>query len=206
MNDTQIGQNPQRAKIDLRQRMQDQRDAAPAEQRAEWSRRICEHALATPAYQAAQVVHVFLSIRSEVDTRPLIEHALSHGKRVVLPVFLKSTQETPCTEITSLAEDAFKLTGFGLRVPKVRRPVPLQQIDWVWVPLLAFQVVDGATHRIGYGAGYYDRFLAQVQVPKVGLAFEMQHATAVAQWEIEPHDVPLDFVITEIGRVGGAQN
>ncbi len=201
MNDTHIGLNQQTSKAEMRVQMLARRDAVPAEQRTAWSQRIFERAVALPQYQSAQTVHVFLSIQSEIDTEPLIEHALAHGKRVVLPVFLKSTTETPCTQITSLAGDDFKITRFGLRVPKVRRPVPLAEVDWVWVPLLAFWPVapgehsdSGQMHRLGYGAGFYDRFLTQVQVPKVGLAFEMQRISALP---VEPHDVPLDFVVTE---------
>jgi len=201
MNDTNIDLNQQTSKEEMRVQMLARRDAVPAEQRTAWSQRIFERAVALPLYQSAQTVHVFLSIQSEIHMEPLIEHALAHGKRVVLPVFLKSTTETPCTQITSLAEDDFKITGFGLRVPKVRRPVPLAEVDWVWVPLLAFWPVAlgehldcGPMHRLGYGAGFYDRFLAQVQVPKVGLAFEMQRISALP---VEPHDVPLDFVVTE---------
>ena len=201
MNHTQNGLNQQVAKAELRRQIQARRDATSPEQRAAWSRRIFERAIGLPQYQSAQTVHIFLSIQSEVNTEPLIEHALAHGKRVVLPVFLKRTMETPCTQITSLAEDDFRLTGFGLRVPKVRRLVPLAEVDWVWVPLLAFWPVDdgvsretGPAHRLGYGAGFYDRFLAQIQVPKIGLAFEMQRVDA---FTVEAHDVPLDFVVTE---------
>ena len=206
MNDMHNGSNQQSPKSETREWMKTQRDAVPAQQRAIWSHQIFERAIGLPGYESAQTVHVFLSIQSEVDTRPLIEHALAHGKRVVLPVFLKNSAETPCTQITSLADEDYQLTGFGLRVPKVKRLVPVAEVDWVWVPLLAFWPVmlsddelatSGPAHRLGYGAGFYDRFLAQIHVPKVGLAFEMQRANG---WPIEPHDVPLDFVMTEGDR------
>ena len=179
----------------LRQRMVALRDATSFEQRHAWSQLICQRAIALPEYQAANVVHCFLSIRSEVNTHPLIEQALAHGKRVVLPVFLRERDETPCTEITSLAEDEFKVTGFGLHVPRVQRRVALSEIDLVFVPLLAFaEVTPNQFYRLGYGAGYYDRFLAHVAAPKVGLGFEMQRIAALP---IEEHDVALEHVVTE---------
>jgi 5-formyltetrahydrofolate cyclo-ligase len=170
------------------------RDEVPAEQRAAWSELICQRAIALPEYQAARVVHCFLSIRTEVNTRPLIEYALAQGKRVVLPVFLHQSEETPCTEITSLADDEFKVTGFGLRVPRVQRRVALSEIELVFVPLLAFAEMEPSQfYRLGYGAGYYDRFLARIAVPKMGLGFAMQR---VAELPVEAHDVALNGVVT----------
>ena len=178
----------------LRQHMGALRDALSTEQRATWSEMIFQHAMALPEYQAARMVHCFLSIRSEVDTRPLIEHALAHGKRVVLPVFLPESEETPCTEISSLADDEFKVTGFGLRVPRVQRRTALTEIELVFVPLLAFaEMVSGQFYRLGYGAGYYDRFLARISAPKIGLGFAMQR---VAELPVEGHDVALNGVVT----------
>jgi 5-formyltetrahydrofolate cyclo-ligase len=179
----------------LRERMTALRDALPSEQRANWSHIICQRATALPEYQTARVVHCFLSIRNEVNTQPLIEHALAHGKRVVLPVFLRNSNETPCTEITSLNDDEFKVTGFGLRVPRVRRWVDLSEIDLVFTPLLAFAEMEpGRFYRLGYGAGFYDRLLSRVTAPKIGLAFAMQH---VATLPVEAHDAALEDVVTE---------
>ena len=182
-------------KPELRERMIALRDELTPEQRAMWSRRICQRAIALPEYQAARVVHCFLSIRSEVDTHTLIEHALAHGKRVVIPVFLRNSEETPCTEISSLAEDEFKLTGFGLRVPRVRRLVALSEVEIVFAPLLAFaEMGPGQFYRLGYGASYYDRFLARMAGPKIGLGFAMQRVDTLP---VEAHDVALDKVVTE---------
>lgn len=181
-------------KPELRLRMVALRDALSPEQRAAWSEVIFQRAMTLPEYQTARVVHCFLSIRTEVDTRPIIEHALAQGKRVVLPVFLRQSEETPCTEITSLADDEFKVTGFGLRVPRVQRGVALSEIDLVFVPLLAFAELEpGQFYRLGYGAGYYDRFLARVPAPKIGLGFAMQRVVTLP---IEAHDVALNGVVT----------
>lgn len=212
------------AKTDIRKRIRTLRDQTPADVRAEWSQRICEKALILSAYHSARTVHVFLSFQSEVNTQPIIEHALANGKRVVVPVFVKDSDETPCSEIKSLDEGEFNFGKWDLRTPKVLRPAPLQEIDLVFAPLVAFAVpaplalaghrrrvgeslqsglssenrlfaTDGFA-RIGYGAGFYDRFLKRIRpgVAKIGLAFSMQRVKAIP---IEPFDVLLDGVITE---------
>jgi 5-formyltetrahydrofolate cyclo-ligase len=199
--------NPQKAAI--RKRVRAARDATSVEQRAMWTRRICEKALALPAYQSSRTIHIFLSFQSEVDTRAIIEDAFTHGKRVAVPVFLKDSNETPCTEILSLSDDQFHFGKWDLRTPRVPRPVPIEAIALVFVPLVAFgdptptpapvgQGHRGRIARIGYGAGYYDAFLARLHpdVPKIGLAFSMQRVDAIP---LEPWDVLLDGVITETG-------
>lgn len=194
------------SKSAIRKRMRALRDAVPAEQRAEWSRRICAQALALPAYATARTIHIFLSFQSEVDMRAIIEAAFAMGKRVVVPVFVKDSDETPCTQIVSLDDDAFTFGKWNMRTPKVLRPMQLDEIDLVFAPLVAYsplpkgeasQPVRGAGWvRVGYGAGYYDRFLARIRadVPKIGMAFAMQRVDAMP---VEPFDVPLDDVITE---------
>ena len=188
----------------LRTRMRALRDAVSAEQRSHWSRRICERAIGLPAYRVARVVHCFLSIQSEVDTRPLIEHALAHGKRAVVPVFVKGSDETPCAEVQSLDDDEFEMGRFNLRVPKAMRPVATAEIDLIFVPLLAFAVPEDASQtgkvcRLGYGVGYYDRLLSRLRpdTPKIGLAFALQRVT---EMPMEAHDICLDAVLTEEGQ------
>jgi 5-formyltetrahydrofolate cyclo-ligase len=193
---------PHAEKAAIRKRVRAARDAAPAEQRAAWTRRICVRAVALPGYQRARTVHLFLSFQSEVDTRAIIEHAFAAGKRVVAPVFVKNSLETPCVQITSLADDEFHFGKWDLRTPKVLRPVALDEIDLVFVPMVAFGEPSPpvpereGVARIGYGAGYYDALLARLRpgVPKIGLAFSLQR---VASIPLEPWDALLDAVLTE---------
>jgi 5-formyltetrahydrofolate cyclo-ligase len=200
-------------KNEIRKRIRALRDAAPADQRAAWSRRICQRAVQLPAYRAAQTIHLFLSFQSEIDTTAIIEDALRAGKRVVVPVFVKDSDETPATEITSLDAGEFTFGKWNLRTPKTLRLVPLAEIDLVFVPMVAFSpplsesanspppsegggAGGGGWARIGYGAGFYDTFLTRLQpsVPKIGLAFSLQRVERIP---LEPHDVLLDDVMTE---------
>lgn len=195
------------SKADIRRRVRALRDAAPANLRAEWSARICAKALALPAYRSARTIHIFLSFQSEVDTGAIIAHALGCGKRVVVPVFVKGSDETPSAQITSLAPEDFHVSGRGLRAPKALRLVPPEEIDLVFVPLVAFAPLasDSAPPeegpwrriaRVGYGAGFYDRFLRRIRAdaPRIGLAFALQRVAAIP---IAPFDAWLDDVITE---------
>ena len=198
-------------KASIREQIIARRDAAPAEVRIAWSRSICQTIIALPQYISAKVIHCFLSIGSEVDTQFIVQHALLHGKRVAIPHFLRNRDETPSLEIHTLDSAAFAISGFGLRVPHVKTAIAPEAIDIVFVPLVAFttksilrciedtpkrSIIDTTYHRIGYGAGYYDRFLARLRpsVPCIGLAFELQR---VVDFNIESHDVPLDLVISE---------
>jgi 5-formyltetrahydrofolate cyclo-ligase len=187
----------------LRKRMLAERDAVPAGQRAAWSARICERAIALPAYQSAHVVHCFLSIQSEVETRPLIEHALAHGKRVAAPLFVKGSSETVAYEIDTLDASGYETGAFGLAVPRDMRKVDLMEIDLFLVPLLAFAPFtvhdEGAKEevkfsRLGYGIAYYDRLLAHSRGVRVGLAFELQRVESLP---VDTHDQLLDDVLTE---------
>ncbi|MCX6017885.1 MAG: 5-formyltetrahydrofolate cyclo-ligase [Chloroflexi bacterium] len=184
-----------REKIELRKQVRALRDAASAEMRARWSAEICARAMAHPAYVRARTVHIFLSFQSEVDTRAIIEHVQASGRRVVVPVFLKDSDETPATQIDTLDLAAFDLGRWGMRTPKLRRDVLLDEIDLVFVPLLVWAPTDeGRCTRVGYGAGYYDRLLTRVRphVPRIGLAFALQR---VERLPIETHDQMLDEVL-----------
>lgn len=193
----------QRTKAALRKQAQALRDGLPKATRAAWSAAICDHIVALPSYQAAQTVHVFLSIKSEVDTTSLIKHALDQGKRVAVPIVDPSRADTPCAQIKTLDESEIIRDAQGLRMPKVLRLVSPEAIDLVLVPLLAFSPVRDEFGRLqyarlGYGAGYYDTFLHRIRddVPKIGLAFSVQAVPSipVASW-----DVLLDDVVTEQG-------
>ena len=160
-----------REKIELRKQVRALRDAASAEMRARWSAEICARAMAHPAYVRARTVHIFLSFQSEVDTRAIIEHVQASGRRVVVPVFLKDSDETPATQIDTLDLAAFDLGRWGMRTPKLRRDVLLDEIDLGFVPLLVW---------------------APTHVPRIGLAFALQR---VERLPIETHDQMLDEVL-----------
>ncbi len=183
------------AKAEIRRRVRAARNALPAAVRAAWSQRICARVLALPAYRQAQVLHVFLPIHSEVDTRLIIAQALIERKCVAVPAFAPG--EPSAVRLTTLDETSLPPGQWGLPLDRERLIAP-DRIDLALVPLVAYAPAgtSGKLARLGYGSGYYDQFLRMLRpnVPKIGLAFSVQRAAEVP---LAPHDVLLDAVITE---------
>ncbi len=181
----------------LRSRFLTFRKAIPENARDRANAIIFTRASAHKLFASAAVVHCYVSMDSEVDTHRLIEHSLAQGKRVVVPIWTRGTSDTLACEISSLNSQDFVTGGFGLAVPRVVREVALSEVDLIFVPMLAFQPVSidaTAAHRLGYGAGYYDRLLSRTSAPRIGLAFALQRTDELM---VEPHDQLLDEVITD---------
>lgn len=122
----------------------------------------------------------------EVDTWPFFEYAWGIGKTVVVPV------STPAGLVhTIVTRDTQWQTGaFGIQEP-IASSTPVQSIDVVIVPVVAF---DSHCNRIGYGKGYYDRFLHEHGAITMGLAYECQK---VNDLPTEQHDVALSCIATD---------
>lgn len=180
-------------KQQLRQKTLALRSGLSAEQRRLYSEKIFERVKALPAYVNAKTVMLYLDFRGEVETIALVEDLLASGKRVVVPVCNPDKTITP-KEITNLTSDLMSGT-WGIREPKpdVCKPVDPLAIDLVLVPGVGF---DLKGNRLGYGAGYYDRFIPLLRpgVPLAALAFEVQILTHI---EPDPHDCPMNMVVTE---------
>ena len=139
------------------------------------------------------VASVFLSIRGEPDTDPLIEALVAAGVTVGLPVTVERSR--PLRFLAWRPGEGLEAGHYGIRVPlpSAREVSP----DVLFVPLAAY---DRRGFRLGYGAGYYDSSLEalrrQKTVVAVGVAFSIQEVESVPT---EPHDQRLDAVITEHG-------
>ena len=169
------------------------RDALTTEARIEGSMRIADIGLASFALEADAIVSGFWPIRSEVDLRPLLFGLHERGARLCLPVIIDK-QTILFRELVRGAP--MVETGFGTAGP----PAEAAVLDptFMLVPLAAF---DARGHRIGYGAGYYDRAIARLEDkglnPRlVGVAFDCQEVEIVPD---EPHDMPLEAILTESG-------
>ena len=165
------------------------RDALDARERR--GAAIRERVAALPIYAAARAVHCYLSMRSEVDTRPLIASALAAGKRVAVPVVVPRAADLSHAWLDSLDADALAPDSFGTFNPRQLRPAAPGEWDVTIVPLLAF---DRRGCRLGYGKGFYDRLLTATRAPAVGVAFAAQEVPALPA---EPHDVALAWIVTE---------
>ncbi|GAV26465.1 5-formyltetrahydrofolate cyclo-ligase [Carboxydothermus islandicus] len=144
-------------------------------------------------YQQARTVMVYLDFRGEVRTREIIKDLWAYGKKVIIPVTVlleKKLLPVYLKDFGDLVEGTY-----GILEPKAetREIADPKAIDLVLVPGVAF---DLKGNRLGYGAGFYDRFLPQLRpgVKKVALAFELQLVPKITPG---PHDIPMDYIITE---------
>jgi 5-formyltetrahydrofolate cyclo-ligase len=178
------------SKADLRAAALANRDALSEAQRAAAAQAIAQRGLPVEMTPGA-VVAGYSPIRSELDPTPLMQALAAQGARLALPVI---TQRGQSLHFRVWHPGDRLLPGsLGILEPS---PAAAEIVpDIVLVPLAAF---DRAGHRIGYGAGHYDRTLAQLHKSKgfaaIGLAFAAQEVVAVPALQ---HDVPLDYVLTE---------
>lgn len=190
---------PAERKAALRARLLARRRAVPAaeaEAAALAARDVVLKAMAPPP---GAVAAAYWPIRGELDPRPLLKALARHGHRLALPV-------TPPPDATPMLTFRTWDGDPGSLVPgpfKTRQPAPdASEVvpDWVVVPLVGF---DRTGARLGYGGGYYDRFLrcAAELAPSavaLGLAFACQEIDAAdGGLPVEPHDVRLPAIATE---------
>ncbi|HEY8595526.1 MAG TPA: 5-formyltetrahydrofolate cyclo-ligase [Devosiaceae bacterium] len=186
-----------KAKAALREQAHAQRDSLSIETRGEAARAAAQHFLDGVEVPADAVVALYWPIRDELDSRPLLTALMDAGQPVCLPVVLGI--DRPLELRLWLTTDPLYPAGFGTLAPP--DSAPRVEPDLVVMPLLGF---DRAGTRLGYGGGYYDRTLARLKKRPllVGYAFAAQQLGHIPR---EPHDIPLDLVVTEAGvrRFGG---
>ncbi|MBW8639101.1 5-formyltetrahydrofolate cyclo-ligase [Hoeflea sp. WL0058] len=169
------------------------RDATDPESRIEASLAIAEIGAGSIDIHPGEIVSGFWPIRSEVDVRPLMFRLMEKGARLCLPVVLDRTTII----FRELVRGAPMVdTGFGTAGPGDEAEV--LDPDLMLAPLAAF---DATGHRIGYGAGHYDRAIARLRdrgkMPRlIGVALDVQEVETVPA---EDHDIPLPAILTESG-------
>jgi 5-formyltetrahydrofolate cyclo-ligase len=169
------------------------RDALPASERQRLGEVIAVHLLAFPPILRSKRILLYHAVRSEVSTQPLIEALAESGKRLYLPhIAPEATDFTPAEYALG---DPLAVGPFNVSQPHNLVPLALETLDAILVPGVAFDRYGG---RLGYGKGFYDRFFARTRTSAVviGIAFEIQ---VVERIPVEPHDHPLDALITERG-------
>lgn len=166
------------------------RELSP-EQRDQWSAQITDRLLALPEYHRARTIMAFFSFAKEYDTEPLMRHALSKGKILCAPRVDWSTWRMLPVAVT--APDQYLKNDRGIKEPTGDLLVDTETIDLIIMPGLAF---DLSGHRLGRGAGFYDRFLSQVQLRhalRLAPVFDIQILPAVPHDQL---DQPIDILLT----------
>ena len=152
---------------------------------------ICARILGMPEYRDAETVFCFVGRQHEIDTTPLLADALASGKRLCVPLCVdKGSMEL--RQITDLAQ---LIPGsYGIQEPPADAPVV--SVDDVDLSVIPCMTCDHGGRRLGFGGGYYDRFLSAYRAAAVLVCRER---LIREELPVEPHDMPVPWVVTERG-------
>lgn len=155
---------------------------------------IMEKIMAMKEYLQAGTMMVYLDFRNEVQTGALVRQAMTAGKRVVVPLTDVSEHKLVLSILNHYPDD-LQPGAWGILEPRpdCLRPIEPSEIHLVIVPGVAFDLYG---NRLGYGGGYYDRFLSQTgpNTLFIAPAFELQILPQVFPGK---HDVPVHYLVTE---------
>ena len=187
------GQENQASKERLRRLARHRRAQAARAAGGEAAGRLRAAGLALLRTLPGQVVAGYVPVKDEIDITPLLEALHAQGRTIVLPVV--AAPGAPLLFRHWHPGQRLEKGRFGIPVPPAHAPALTPDI--LLVPLLAF---DAMGHRLGYGGGYYDRTLAQLRQTgaplAIGCAYAAQEMAAIPTL---PHDVRLDWILTEQG-------
>lgn len=184
----------------LREKLLKKRDSIPPQQKALKESEIEKKLFDLDVFKKSKSILMYVSFRSEVDTRKYLDDLLKMNKRLILPLVDARHHLLKLYEVKDTSELA---PGYmGIPEPDIRenRRVTIKDIELVIIPGTGF---DLKGNRLGYGGGYYDRLLsyeskqlAEVDhIPTVALAFEEQIGDEIPA---EPHDIQVDIIITDM--------
>ena len=180
-------------KNSIRQVLRGRKDAIDPKDRLEKSRAICRHLM--DLLHDHETVMVYTSKEKEVNTVPLITALFSRGNPVVVPIIVKEDVSLRLSYLRDFS--ALVPSTFGVPEP-IGSEIPVlgEDVDTIILPMLGFDRTGG---RIGYGAGYYDRFLEKHPLlHKIGIAFACQE---IDRLPLDENDVRMDHIVTEEGIV-----
>jgi 5-formyltetrahydrofolate cyclo-ligase len=183
------------SKSEIRRKALTKRDELPELMRIAFSRLIRNATVELVDSLGLKSVHCYLSYRSEVATLGLIGDLMEAGITVIVPV-VRRIDGTEVMEHSYLRDPSKLISGaYGIPEPAEPEIVNNLMIDAVILPVAAF---DGFGNRIGYGKGFYDKFLHVLpkNIKRIGLSYSVQE---VDQLPCEAHDEQLDMIVTEQG-------
>ena len=172
-------------KSELRKQVLHEMKAIPRTQKVTLDLALTERLLQHPFYQEAKIIATYLSFSHEFQTQGLIEQALRDGKKVLIPkTYPKGRMDFVVYHPQQLVK-----TSFGLLEPQGDlEVVDASQIDLIHVPGLAF-TTEG--YRIGYGGGYYDRYLEHF----LGHTISTLYPCQIQDFQPDSHDIPVEEVL-----------
>ncbi len=175
-------------KSELRKKAKQMRAQADAQEKLLRDKAIYERIISLNEYKNAETVFVYCALKGEVDTDGIISHALENGKTVAVPRCIANTSLMEFYEIKSLSE--LETGAYGIREPS-NSGKPINDADICIVPALMF---DNRGYRLGYGKGYYDRFLKDKKCVRIGVCHDCFVADELVH---DIYDVRVQLVVTE---------
>ena len=173
-------------KNELRRAIRARKRAMTEEEIVSRSEKLAEAFLTSDAYKNAKTIYGYLPYNQEVRTVPMLEQALRDGKRVAVPKCYGDEMRFIFLEDLTKVEKGYA----NIPEPIEDGPIADDETALVLMPGLAF---DPQGHRIGYGGGFYDKFLsAEPNHPTLALCYEFQ---MLPHLETEAHDIPVDYVL-----------
>lgn len=170
----------------LRKEIRDKKRAMTEAEIVAASQRLAELFVASEAYRQAKTIYGYLPYNQEVRTVPILQQALADGKRVAVPKCYGDEMRFIYLEDLSQVEKGY----CGIPEPIADEPVADDKTALVLMPGLAF---DPQGHRMGYGGGFYDKFLEkEPNHPTIALCYGFQ---MLEHLETEAHDIPVDTVL-----------
>ena len=173
-------------KKELRRSIREKKRAMSEAEINERSAKLGQLLTASEAYKNARTIYGYLPYNQEVRTVPMLERALKDGKRVAVPKCYGNEMKFIFMDDLSKVEKGYA----NIPEPIADGPIADDETALVLMPGLAF---DSQGHRIGYGGGFYDKFLAaEPNHPTLALCYEFQ---MLPRLETEEHDIPVDYVL-----------
>ena len=173
-------------KKQLRDQIRQRKRAMTETEITEKSAALAQKFLATPLYKQAKTLYGYLPYNQEVRTVPILEQALADGKQVAVPKIYGDTMRFILLPDLSKVEKGYS----GIPEPIADEPIAADETALVLMPGLAF---DPKGNRMGYGGGFYDKFLeAEPGHPTVALCYDFQ---MLPHLDTEAHDIPVDLVL-----------
>lgn len=180
----------------LRKEILAKRNIMDAIEKEEKDRKILDEFYESNYYREAKNIFIYISYDSEINTKGIIKKALRDNKKIYVPRTEFKTRLMDAVEITSL--NNLIESEYGILEPSVEEPhIDPNEIDLIVVPGVAFDRNGG---RMGYGAGFYDRYFKKInednmkKVIKLALAYDFQILEKIPMNE---QDVPVNYIITE---------
>ena len=184
-----------REKDAIRKECSTKRDEIELSERQQRSEKICKLATSLVSFRHADIILLYAPIKSEIDVMPIFKEALEKGKRVAFPRCNVEERTMKFHFVTS--EDDLTPCAYGIREPRedleVYDPQSTQGVAVCYVPGLAF---DAYGYRLGYGKGYYDKFMNKFTGCTIGLVYSEFITNALPKGHFDRH---CDIMLTEKG-------